>query len=249
MAPNKDWMNLEDYLSEDYEKRMASFLDYTFTKLVTESIWCPHVKCINMKFRSRELVHGHLLTYAMVERYIFWYYHWETFSEPVVEMNDDDDDDDDDDIDEMQAVNATSTPPVRQLLETYNKCNKGHRAMAPDALARSRGRKLHELNAFKSHNTCFVERDTNNEVYVKSSATISESTDGSLMRHSSVRSHSSDRDPFNPIRHFSGSSNHGFPTPAPIHEDDVSNDRIDADNDDNDNASFLKNEAISSSTD
>lgn len=38
MAPNKDWMNLEDCLSEDYEKGVESFLDCAFTKLGTESI-------------------------------------------------------------------------------------------------------------------------------------------------------------------------------------------------------------------
>ena len=121
--------------------------------------------------------------------------------------------------------------------------------VAPTTLARCHGQKLHELYASNSRNTCFVERDINNKVYVESSATIGKSTDGSLMRHSSIRAHSSDGNPFNPMRHFSSSSNHGFPPPALVYEDDVLNDRIDADNDDSDNASFLENEAISSSTD
>ena len=51
------------------------------------------------------------------------------------------------------------------------------------------------------------------------------------------------------MRHFSGCSNPGFPPHAPVHEDDVSNDGIDVENDDNDNASFSKNDAISFSKD
>ncbi|KAJ8432003.1 hypothetical protein Cgig2_027006 [Carnegiea gigantea] len=54
-----------------------------------------------------------------------------------------------------------------------------------------------------------------------------------------------DGDPFNPMRHFSGSRNPS----CPPQNDDVSNDGFDADNDDNDNASFSENDAISSSED
>jgi len=105
MAPNKNWMNLEDHLCEDYEKGVESFLDYACTKLGTESIRCPCTKCVSIEFGNRELVHGHLLAYEIVKRYTFWYHHGETLSEPSDEMNDnddfDDDDDDDDDVDEM----------------------------------------------------------------------------------------------------------------------------------------------------
>ena len=58
--PNKDWMNIENFLSEDYEKGVERFFDYVFTK-IGESIRCPCMKCVNIKFGSRELVHGHLL--------------------------------------------------------------------------------------------------------------------------------------------------------------------------------------------
>ncbi|KAJ8422676.1 hypothetical protein Cgig2_025365 [Carnegiea gigantea] len=121
--------------------------------------------------------------------------------------------------------------------------------VAPGMLARGCGRKLHGLYASKSHSTCFLEVGINNKGYVESPATISKSTDGSLMRRSSIRANSGDGDPFNPMRHFSGFSDHGFPPSAPVHEDDVSNDGIDADNADNDNASFSENDTISSSED
>ena len=81
MAPNKNWTNLEDCLSEDYEKREESFSDYAFTDLGTESIQCTCTKCVNIKFGSCELVHRHLLAYGTVKRYTFWYHHGETFSE------------------------------------------------------------------------------------------------------------------------------------------------------------------------
>jgi len=80
MAPNKDWMNIDDHLSEEYEKGVESFLDYAFTKLGTESIRCPCVKCLNVEFGNRELVHGHLLAYGIIQRYTFWYHHGETFN-------------------------------------------------------------------------------------------------------------------------------------------------------------------------
>ena len=117
--------------------------------------------------------------------------------------------------------------------------------VAPGMLARGRGRKLQELYASKSHNTSFLERGTNNKVYVESYATIGTSIDGSLMRHSSIGANSGDGDLFNPMRHLSGSHNPSFPP----RNDDVSNDGFDADNDDNDNASFSDNDAISSSED
>ena len=117
--------------------------------------------------------------------------------------------------------------------------------VAPSMLARGRGRKLQELYASKSHNTSFLERGTNNKVYVESYATIGTSTYGSLMRHSSIGANSGDGDLFNPMRHLSGSHNPSFPP----RNDDVSNDGFDADNDDNDNASFSDNDAISSSED
>jgi len=91
MVPNKDWMNMEEYLSEDYEKGVISFLDYAFGMLGTDSIRCPCRKCLNIEFGSRDLVHGHLLAYGIVKRYTFWYHHGETLDEPSVEMNDDDD--------------------------------------------------------------------------------------------------------------------------------------------------------------
>ena len=70
---------------------MESFLDYAFTKLGTEFICCPCVKCINIEFRNRDLVHGHLLAYGMVQRYTFWYHHRETINEPSIEMDNDND--------------------------------------------------------------------------------------------------------------------------------------------------------------
>jgi len=121
--------------------------------------------------------------------------------------------------------------------------------VAPGMLARGRGWKLYELYASKSHNTCLLERGANNKGNAENPATISKSTDGSLKRHSSIRANSGDGDPFNPMRHFSSFSDHGFPPFAPVHEDDVSNDGIDVNNDDNDNASFSENDAISSSED
>ena len=101
MAPNKDWMNLENYLSENYEKGVKSFLDYAFTKLGAEFIRCLCTKFANIEFGSRGLVHGHLLAYGMVNKYTFWYHHGETFSEPSLSMNDDDNEDDIDEGDEM----------------------------------------------------------------------------------------------------------------------------------------------------
>jgi len=88
-------MNIEDYLSEEYEKVVESFLDYAFTKLGTKSIRCPCMKCVNIEFGSRELVYGHLLAYGMVKRHTFWHHHREAFSESSVEMNDDDNIDED----------------------------------------------------------------------------------------------------------------------------------------------------------
>ncbi|KAJ8444262.1 LOW QUALITY PROTEIN: hypothetical protein Cgig2_024588 [Carnegiea gigantea] len=77
-----------------------------------------------------------------------------------------------------------------------------------------RGRKLQELYASKSHNTSFLERGTNNKVYVESYGTTGKLTNGSLMRHSSIRANSSDGDPFSRMRHFSGSRNPGCPSPS-----------------------------------
>ena len=45
MVPNKDWMNIENYRSEDYEKGVKSSFDYAFTKLETKFIRCP---CMNV---------------------------------------------------------------------------------------------------------------------------------------------------------------------------------------------------------
>ena len=100
MVPNKGWMNIEAHLGKDYKKAVESFSDYAFTRLGTETIWCPCVKCVNIEVGTREEVQGHLLAYGMVKRYTFWYHHGETLSEPSDEMNDNDDFDDDD-VDEM----------------------------------------------------------------------------------------------------------------------------------------------------
>ena len=101
MVPNKEWMNIEDHLGEYYEKGVESFLDYAFTRLGTETIRCPCVKCVNIGFETREEVQGHLLAYGIVKRYTFWYHHGERFSEPSVEM---DDENDVDECDEMHGI-------------------------------------------------------------------------------------------------------------------------------------------------
>jgi len=110
MAPNNDWINIDDRLSEDYEKGVKSFLDCAFSKLGIESSRCPCVKCANIKFGDRDLVHGHLLAYGIVQRYTFWYHHGETINEPSVEM---DNDDDTDEYDEMQGI-------LRDLYPEFN---------------------------------------------------------------------------------------------------------------------------------
>lgn len=115
-------------------------------------------------------------------------------------------------------------------------------------LARGREKKLRELCTSKSHNTCFVETVLIQTwilrilLLLANQQTIHwwETLQTKLI---------GDRGPFNPIRHFSASSNHGFHLPSPAHEDDVENDGDDANNDDNDDASFSENDAISSSKD
>jgi len=69
------------------------------------------MKCLNIEFGSRELVHGHLLACGIVKRYTFWYHHGETLDEPSVEMNDDDDEMGE--PDEMQGI-------LRDLYHDFN---------------------------------------------------------------------------------------------------------------------------------
>lgn len=103
-------MNFEDHLGKDYEKGVESFLDFAFTRLGTATIRCPCVKCVNIKFGMREEVQGNLLAYGMVKRYTFWYHHGERFSEPSVEM---DDENDVDERDEMHGI-------LRDLYHEFN---------------------------------------------------------------------------------------------------------------------------------
>ncbi|KAJ8428149.1 LOW QUALITY PROTEIN: hypothetical protein Cgig2_011522 [Carnegiea gigantea] len=58
--------------------------------------------------------------------------------------------------------------------------------VAPGMLARGCGKKLHELYASKSHNTCFVERGANPNVHLGSSTIIGKSPNNLLMRHTSI---------------------------------------------------------------
>jgi len=68
--------------------------------------------------------------------------------------------------------------------------------VACGTLARSRGKKLHELDATLSHNTFLL----GGLITQKLILTISDkSIDNSYMRHSSNRVHYSDGDPFNPM--------------------------------------------------
>ncbi|KAJ8421977.1 hypothetical protein Cgig2_028262 [Carnegiea gigantea] len=109
-----------------------------------------------------------------------------------------------------------------------------------------RGKKLHKLYASKSQYSSG--RAANLKGHLERSTIISRSTDSSLIRQSLIGATFDDRDPFNLVRHFPSSSNHGFP-PSPVHGDDVGNDGDDTDNDDNDDASFSEDDAISSSED
>ncbi|KAJ8433200.1 hypothetical protein Cgig2_004332 [Carnegiea gigantea] len=97
------------------------------------------------------------------------------------------------------TVNAVTTTPARATtrhLQQVQERPQGNASIprsnrqmfiAHGMLARGHRRKLHELYASKSHNPSFVERGANNKVYVESSAIIGKSTDGSLMRYSSIR--------------------------------------------------------------
>ena len=74
-------------------------------------------------------------------------------------------------------------------------------------------------------------RAINSQGHFQSLTSISRSTDISLMRGSSIRASSGGRDPFNPMRYFSGSSSHCVP-PSLVYRDGVKNDGDNADNDD-----------------
>ena len=65
------------------------------------------------------------------------------------------------------------------------------------------------------------------------------------MRGSSVGASSRDRDPFNPMRHFSGFSSHYVP-PSLVHRTSVENDGDNADDDDDD-ASLSDDDVVPSS--
>ncbi|KAJ8428844.1 hypothetical protein Cgig2_003392 [Carnegiea gigantea] len=174
------------------------------------------------------------------------------------------------------AVNAAIITLVRATTDTSNKYKKGHMEVArntPIVVAkdlmtsnlfqRKRQTKMtstesrnglgnkSSMSRFDKniHTTCFMERDANMKVHIESSTTTGKSTDSSLIGHSSIKANSSDGDLFNPMRHFSGFANHGFPPPSIVHKDDVENDGIDADNDDNDDASLFEYDALSSSED
>jgi len=110
MVPNKEWMNIEDHLGEDYEKGVESFLNYAFTRLGIETIRCPCVKCVNIEFGTHKEVQGHLLAYGMVKRYTFWHHYGERFSEPSVQM---DDENDVNECDEMHGI-------LRDLYHEFN---------------------------------------------------------------------------------------------------------------------------------
>ena len=91
-------------------------------------------------------------------------------------------------------------------------------------------------------------RATNPKGHPERYTFISISTNRSLVKQSSIGATSDDGDPFNPIRHFPSSSNHGF-HPLRVHGDNVGHDGDNADNDDNDDASFSEDDAISFSED
>ncbi|KAJ8425388.1 hypothetical protein Cgig2_018477 [Carnegiea gigantea] len=254
MASNKDWMNLKDHLSEEYKKGVESFLNYTFTKLGIESI-----RFLQMVQQCSTTDNAATITSVMATtRHLQQVqerpqgngnYHGKTRKTPIV--------------DAIELMTSNSFQVKRQISIKMTSSDLGNRLgnkssmprsdrqmfVAPSMLAGGCGRKLQELYASKSHNTSFLERGTNNKIYVKSYATIDKSIDGSLMRHSSIRANSGDGDPFSPMRYFSSSRNPSCPPLALVHEDDVSNDGFKADNNDNENASFSENDAISTSED
>ena len=119
--------------------------------------------------------------------------------------------------------------------------------VAPGTLARGRGKKLHELYGPKSQNT-LTGRVVNSQGQFQSSTSIGRSTDISLMRGSSVRASSGDRDPFNPMRHCSGSSIR-CANSSLVHRDAVEDDVDDADNDDDDATLSDDDGAVPSSED
>ncbi|KAL2921608.1 Cytochrome c [Bienertia sinuspersici] len=72
-------MAIEDYTNdESYKAGVDSFLDFAFQKLVTETIRCPCLKCLNIETGDRHKVCNHLTIYGIVKRYTFWYHHGES---------------------------------------------------------------------------------------------------------------------------------------------------------------------------
>jgi len=67
----------------------------------------------------------------------------------------------------------------------------------------------------------------------QTSTSIDRSSNISLMRGSSVGASFGDRDPFNPMRHLSGSSSRCVPSSL-VHRDAIEDDGDDAHNDDDD---------------
>ncbi|KAL2930160.1 Major DNA-binding protein [Bienertia sinuspersici] len=83
MTPNKYWMAIKDYINdESYKSGAVSFLDFAFQKLGIETILCPSLKCLNIETRDQHKERNHLLVYAIVKRYTFWYHHGERRDEP-----------------------------------------------------------------------------------------------------------------------------------------------------------------------
>ncbi|KAM0013959.1 putative Transposase-associated domain-containing protein [Helianthus debilis subsp. tardiflorus] len=96
MLPNRDWMYTKrttsnDFFNPTFQLYVNDFLDFAFTnapKIQKELIEGPEVfkircmcaKCQNLRFKSRDVVEGHLYVKGFVEDFKVWYVHGESFS-------------------------------------------------------------------------------------------------------------------------------------------------------------------------
>ncbi|XP_039138852.1 uncharacterized protein LOC120276193 [Dioscorea cayenensis subsp. rotundata] len=75
---DKSWMN-KSRLSQEYVDGVDRFLDFAFNNSSSDNkIICPCVKCVNVRWQSREVAFDHLACDGIIQGYTCWFFHGES---------------------------------------------------------------------------------------------------------------------------------------------------------------------------